>query len=261
MTDEAKLASCDVLVLSPHLDDAALSCGGQIYDLAKTGQTVRILTLFAGYPDPERLPESARDLHRRWGLTAESAVAERRREDLEACRLLAAEALHWQLEDALYRYDDETGEVLYPRLSDLFGEIHPIDEKRTSEIAARLELLPHAAAILAPLGAGGHVDHQLTRRAAERAFGKRLLFYEDFPYARSWRALSRALGRRRAWVPRIWPLAEEALTVKAQAIACFASQLGTVFKDADDMRRQVRRFARRRGGERLWQTKAAANDG
>lgn len=257
---DGELAACDLLVLSPHLDDGALSCGGQIHDRARKGEKVRILTLFAGVPDLERLSAAARDLHRRWGLAADTVVDARRREDLEACDLLSAEAMHWPFEDALYRRDDETGEALYPRLGDLFGKIHPGDEAFVDEIVAKLTALPPAATILAPLGAGGHVDHQLTRLAAERVFGGRLLFYEDFPYARSWRALGRALGRRRAWTRQVWPVDEAALDVKCRAIACFASQLGTAFKNKDDMRRQVRRFARRRGGERLWRPKASATD-
>lgn len=34
MTELAPLSSYDALYLSPHLDDAALSCGGQLHGLA-----------------------------------------------------------------------------------------------------------------------------------------------------------------------------------------------------------------------------------
>ncbi|WP_366972639.1 PIG-L family deacetylase, partial [Thermoflexus sp.] len=40
-------------VLSPHPDDAVLSCGGTLYRTARAGIPVRVITVFAGDPrDP-----------------------------------------------------------------------------------------------------------------------------------------------------------------------------------------------------------------
>ena len=80
----------DLLVLSPHLDDAALSLGAHLYTLARRGVRVSVLTLATADP-ADGLSPLAEDLHRRWGLGAD-AMAVRRGEDLEACRVLGVEA-------------------------------------------------------------------------------------------------------------------------------------------------------------------------
>lgn len=239
---------CDDLYLSPHLDDAALSCGGRIFDQASAGRRVVILTHFTATPADE-VSDLARDLHRRWGLDAESVMTARRREDEGACAVLGAGWIHDDRLDALYRGG---ASPRYPTLTSLFGPPADVDDALVKDIGEELRRRVRAERVLAPLGAGHHVDHQVVRRAAERAFGGRLEYYEDYPYARSGRALQRAIGRRRDWTPSVWPLGQAALEQKIRAISCFASQLGTAFRDADDLRRQVERFTRRRGGERYW---------
>ena len=238
---------CDDLYLSPHLDDAALSCGGRIFDQSASGRRVVILTFFTANPAGE-LSDLARDLHQRWNLDAESVMTARRREDEAACAVLGASWRHDDRLDALYRGGQDPR---YPTLEALFGPLAE-DDAPLLEILSESLGRVRAERVLAPLAVGNHVDHQLIRRAAERAFGERLEYYEDYPYARSGRALQRVLGRRRGWRPSVWPLGQAALEHKIRSISCFASQLGTAFRDEADMRRQVARFARRRGGERYW---------
>lgn len=251
-------AGCDALYLSPHLDDAALSCGGQIEQLTRAGRRVLVVTLFAGEPptgEPSgALSPLAEKLHALWGLSPEAALAARRGEDLEACRVLGAEPVHWHLLDALYRRHPMTGAVLYPRLGDLFGA--PADPELAEQIALRLAELPPAERIVAPLGAGGHVDHRLTRRAAERVFGSRLAYYEDFPYARKRRALWRALlgggGMPWSWRSEAVALDEQALARKCEAVAGYGSQIGSLFGSHEAMEQQIRAFAGHHGRERVW---------
>lgn len=244
--------SFDEVYLSPHLDDAALSCGGRIFDQARAGKTIGILTLCTAAPAATGLSSLARDLHQRWGLDAATVMDRRQREDADACRVLGAEPVHGRLLDALYRRHPQTGRPLYPTLESLFGTPDPAEDPLLSDLAGQLRQRVRAARVHAPLAVGNHVDHQLTRRAAERAFGPELRYYEDFPYARRRRALWRALTPRRRWTSTVWPLGRDALEHKIRAISCYPSQLGTVFEDAADLRRQVEGFARRRGGERLW---------
>lgn len=256
------------IYLSPHLDDAVLSCGGQIHELARAGRRVAIVTFAAGEPPPGELSPLALELHRRWGL-GEDAVAVRRREDREACRTLGAEPKQWEFADALYRRDPATGRPLYDSMRELFAAPHPRDGLLVEELAGRLGRLAAAGRVVAPLAAGGHVDHVLCRRAAEAAFGAGLLYYEDFPYSRRRRTVrralggralaGRALGERRRWEPLTQPLGEAAIEARCRAIACYGSQLGTAFSDLEQMRRQVRRHARRVGGERLWRRRGPAS--
>src|SRR5438093_1734972 len=80
----------DSLYLSPHLDDAVLSCAGHILHERAQGRRVVVATLFgAGGGD-----EAGRKLYQA-----------RRDEDRRALALLGAECLHLGLVDAPFRDD------------------------------------------------------------------------------------------------------------------------------------------------------------
>ncbi len=246
----SQASSYDALYLSPHLDDAVFSCGGQLDRFVRSGQRILLLTPLAA-DAPGELSPLAEELHRIWG--AGDVMTARRREDSAACQVLGVEAVHWDLPDAIYRRHPASGQPLYPSLDSLRGKPAEADAPRVAELAERLARLPPARRVCVPLGAGGHVDHLLARHAAERAFGRhRLEYYEDFPYARKRWVLTKALGWPWRWQARVWRLDDDALDAKCRAIECYASQLGTAFKDLQDMRRQVAKFSWRAGGERLW---------
>jgi len=258
-------AAYDAIYLSPHLDDAALSCGGQIYRFTRSGQRVLVVTFMTGAPEGELSP-AAVELHGRWGFPPEEGVAPvleaRRREDEEACRTLGAEHVHAGFIDALYRRRPESGEPFYPTVASLFAEPVPEDEEAQVEtIAAAVEALPRATRVCAPFGIGHHVDHVLVRRAAERVIGRDLEYYEDYPYAHSFKARWKAFGwqtppaadgtplRREK---RTWTLGRNAIEAKCRAVRRYSSQIGALFQDEDDMEHKVRVYARRVGGERVW---------
>jgi hypothetical protein len=105
----------------------------------------------------------------------------RRAEDARAVARLGAEALVWSLPDAIYRLHPATGEPLYTDNDQLFGQLSPAEAPLVAELAAQMGALPPAGRIVAPLVLGNHVDHQLVRAAAEKAFAS-LYYYEDYPY-------------------------------------------------------------------------------
>lgn len=256
------------IFLSPHLDDAALSCGGQIAAATRAGVPVEIVTIFAGdepgpgEPNASPLVEKIYDL---WQLQAGEVMATRRREDLAACRELAAEALHWELQEAIHRRDSSRGEALYPTLECLFGAVAPQEEELVASLARRLAALPgigKGTSVVAPLGVGGHVDHRIARRAAERAFGADLLYYEEFPYI-VWKlfALRRAGIHGRSWEASRQPLTAADVGARIAAIACYASQVTPLFRTPERIGRLVRRHVRRAGGERLWRQRSESRDG
>lgn len=256
------------LYLAPHLDDVVLSCGGQIARAARAGGEVEILTVFAGdEPGPNEPPASplVATIFALWKLAAGRVMATRRGEDLAACRLLGVRAAHWELQEAIHRRDPESGEALYPTLERLFGEIMAQEEPIVEALARRFA--DHAGGagskpaqrIVAPLGIGGHVDHRLVRAAAERAFGERLVYFEEFPYI-VWKlfALRRAGVTGRRFEAERQRLAPEDVAARIAAIACYASQVTSLFRTPANLERQVRRHVRRAGGERLWRRIAGA---
>ncbi|MEW5987281.1 MAG: PIG-L family deacetylase [Chloroflexota bacterium] len=243
----------EAIYLAPHLDDVALSCGGQVYQLTSAGYSVLIVTITAGDPAAVSLSSFAQSLHDRWRLPPEAVVAGRRMEDAAACAVLGADYQHWDGLDAIYRRHPHTGEFFYPSGEAIFGPLSAAEKELVETMAHRLAQLPPAGRVVAPLTVGGHVDHQLTRRAAERCFGDSLLYYEDYPYAQMPGALETVVKGEGSWRPVVVPLTTAALQAKYQAIACYQSQLSTFFRDAADLEAQVGGYAQQVGGERLWQ--------
>jgi LmbE family N-acetylglucosaminyl deacetylase len=235
------------LYLSPHLDDAAYSAGALIFQQTRTGERVVVATVCAGEPPPEEaLSPFARSLHARWQTPAE-AVAVRRAEDRAALSLLGAEAVYLTLPDCIYRTDPATGKHLYASEESLFGPLGPAEAPLVQDLAGELRALlavDEDVCVYAPLGIGRHVDHQLTRRAAE-AIGLPLIYLEDYPYAArtddadEWGGLARALSPE--WVD----IAEADLEAHVRAVAAYRSQLSTFWADEAALRESLRQFADR----------------
>jgi hypothetical protein len=205
----------------------------------------------AGDP-PQAVSDYAQSLHNRWELLVDASAA-RRAEDLDACRILVAEALHMTVPDCIYRVDPATGAPLYLSDDDIFGDVHPAEEYLIEEIAAFLAALPPAERIYAPLTIGHHVDHLLVRAAAERIFGDDLRYYEDYPYAQESAKRKRAISAEpRPLIPTVIPVSEEARQAKIKAILAYQSQLSTFWTDNADLKRQVFGYINTVGGERVW---------
>jgi LmbE family N-acetylglucosaminyl deacetylase len=247
------------IFLSPHLDDIALSCGGQVKRLTAQGREVVIATLCAAdAPTNRPLSAAAQRVHQEWQLGGQPYAA-RREEDRRAGAALAAKAIHLNLLDAIYRFDD-AGQPLY---TDQFIGVmpHPHDEARQLPAlkAALSDLLAARPRelVYAPLAVGGHVDHTLTRAAAEAVVpAARLRYYEDYPYA-GWTSArmkpAYTLAQKTAGLrPRRLRLTEAEIAARVSAIACYPSQLAALFGSAAHMPPAVRQYISSVKGERYW---------
>ena len=247
----------DTIILSPHLDDAALSCGGQISQMTSSGQSVLVVTLMAGDPPATDMSCFAQMLHDRWELQTEAAAI-RREEDHAACRILRAECLHWAIPDCIYRHDPLSGESYYNSNQDIFGPVHQGEKALQDKLTEKLAKLPEHDRVLAPLTAGNHVDHQLTLLAAENCYGKDLIYYEEYPYAAEPGVVEKVIAAgRESWQPQTILISKEAMEKKNEAIAAYASQMSTFFLDRADLERQVHNYAQLVGGERIWRPMAS----
>ncbi len=235
------------LVLSPHLDDAVLSCGGQLYQLVGKGQPVRVVTCFAGVPDYRILSPFAQDQHRRWGHPVDP-VRRRRAEDIAALSSLGIAHEHWPYLDCIYRRDKDRDEFLYTSEGALFGEVASGDGWLVEALVRRVKRRfgQNGSVVFAPLSAGGHVDHQLVRLAARRlsAAGYCVTYYEDYPYAEHPEEVAAALSR---WdTPSqsyAVTLSEQELGAKSAAILKYESQLAVLFGGATAVSERVRSYA------------------
>lgn len=236
--------------LSPHLDDAVLSCGGLIYQLTTKGETVLILTLMAGDP-PDVLPNTplVNELHARWEA-GENPVSIRREEDVDAANILNAQVSHFNIPDCIYR--TANGNPLYKQGKDLFSTIHPAD---TALQALKRVVLPKDAMIYAPLGIGNHVDHQIVLEWALTLPAIR--FYEDYPYSEKSQVLLDTIGKfPKTIISDTIPVETEAFEAKCLAIAQYRSQISTFWSSNDEMKQNVRHHMLKTGegilAERYW---------
>ena len=245
------------VLLSPHLDDAVFSCGGWMAQRASAGDEVRVFTICAGDPPPGPLSDFAERLHARWG-TAVAPASIRRTEDRIATGRLGALPRHLDVPDAIYRKADD-GTHLYADERAIFGALHPEDQRLVDHLGTLLsQSCDTRCRIVSPLAIGGHVDHQLTREAAER-LGAALWYYYDLPYASRGGRLPDGLPMPPGDVTR-QPLAPEEIDAWANAAAEYRSQISSFWSDPDQLLRELIEHHDRWGGLRLLRSGGAGMD-
>ena len=203
-----------LLVLSPHFDDACFSLGGFLLSVRR-GELVNIFT-------------QGTHLARRWrAQNQQNVYAIRDAEDAafaRACGLVRSDL------------GCEEPSLRGRRPNRLAGLADDVDQIRAAVLAhldkrARAFAPGEKGTLLAPLGAGRHVNHRAVAEVVAQALPRllpswRVHFYEDLPYASSWlerrAALSRMrrrvlLGRRFALLPG-W-------TIKKRLLGLYPSQL------------------------------------
>ena len=249
------------IFLSPHPDDAVLSCGGWIDQLAQNGERPIVMTVFGGdRPAAVPLSDFARGLHARWQL-GDDAPARRRDEDRAACDRLGCYLIHLPFADAVYRIDPLTRRYLYDSEEAIFGAVRDgeIIDRVAEAVQSRLQRASPNAGLVVPLTAGGHVDHVITRLAAER-LNADLIYYEDYPYAeqpeRMTQVWGHADGAAPAWVSETVGLSEAALQAKIEAFLQHRSQISTFYRDDEEVRQRMHAYAELVGqgqaAERYW---------
>jgi LmbE family N-acetylglucosaminyl deacetylase len=159
-----------IVVLAPHVDDAALSAGGLLARLAAEGWRCESVVIFSRQTFQTGLRVPPEDLDR---VAAE--------EETLAGRILGFRPRFLGLAGAQDRHGLGLRETLGWSETDVAAR----QEREIAELAGRLaEEARGAALVLAPLGLGGHLDHVITALAARRAFPEEALrHWEDLPYA------------------------------------------------------------------------------
>jgi LmbE family N-acetylglucosaminyl deacetylase len=220
------------LALSPHLDDAAFSCGGTLSALAEEGWEVVVATLFAA--SVEAPTGFALACQTDKGLPADADyMAIRRAEDAEACRRLGAQPVWLPFREAPHRG--------YGSAAALFGPLRS-DDAAHLDLAQALEPLlaeRRPDLLLAPQAIGGHVDHVQTVRALHLLRpAEPVLWWQDFPYL-----AKRATHPARPFEGAMAALPEAARSIrigrKRHACAAYETQLGFQFGGLDGLARAL----------------------
>ncbi len=246
------------IYLSPHFDDVALSCGGLVWEQASAGHPVSIWTICGGDPPARPYSTFAASLHARW-QTGAQAVASRRQEDILSCQRMGASFRHFSLSDCIYRPADESIPHYYASEEAIFGEIDPGEAGLVRELSQTLSReIESGAQVVCPLTLGGHVDHRLTRRAAEQS-GLPLMYYADYPYVLKNKPYLDQLLQS-GWERLPFSLSEAGRAAWCEAVAAHASQISTFWPGLDAMRDAILSYAQQENGAILWRTFASKSN-
>jgi LmbE family N-acetylglucosaminyl deacetylase len=216
------------LALSPHLDDAAFSCGGTLALLSGAGWRVVIATVFtASVPDPSGFALACQ-LDKGLGPEVDY-MALRRAEDARAAAVLGAEAVWLPFAEAPHRgYGSATALFGPPLEADRIGDAL---DAALADLIARLA----PALILAPQAVGGHVDHVTAVRSLRRIEpAAPILWWRDYPYHARTAAPPEPLADIFATLPEHEAiLGPDALDRRCEAALAYSSQLGFQFGGAE----------------------------
>ena len=173
-----------VVILSPHLDDAVLSCGGLLHFLNGREASPLVISIYGGNPTPIKSKDGSLRVPQRKGHVNPRL---RRREDVAAMRAANADFVHLGFADGIYRRSPLSNAFIYrharerwasPRIDDL-GHVEEL-----FLVLSRLCLGLGRILLVSPMAIGRHVDHNIVALVALRLAeqGVSLIFYEDFPY-------------------------------------------------------------------------------
>ncbi|MFE0530364.1 PIG-L deacetylase family protein [Micromonospora sp. SD19] len=221
----------NVLVISPHPDDAVWSCGGALSAWAASDTPVTVATVF----DADGTPATE--------ASVDTPMSVRRDEDATALAICGVTRVSLGFTEAAMRTAAGTGDPLYRSMLALRRAPHPADELLTQAVADALAAhIKTVEVVIAPLGVGTHVDHAIVRHAAERLIAPHLLrYYGEFPYGPP---------PPDGLVPRDYPVD---FGIWLRAALAYRTQVEAMFASAISFARALSRHARHNGRGARWQ--------
>ena len=230
------------LFLSPHLDDAVLSCGALLKESTRA-RDITVATLFTETAAPPHTRAARTYVSQCAAPNAETLFNGRRAEDRQVLEQLGVRYVHLGLADALFRQRDPVPgfELLkrwlpelvyrYPtyRFDIALGRISRGDRALIAALRASVEdLLEQTGAelLFCPLGVGRHVDHVITRLVGSY-FPDQVVYYADFPYSMSFPLEERFIDEH-GLESGTW---DQELAAKQPMIRGYGTQADALFPD------------------------------
>jgi LmbE family N-acetylglucosaminyl deacetylase len=217
-----------IVILSPHFDDAALSCGGWAASNVEP-ERASVITIFGGVPDyseVKNLPLAAK-LHAEMG-SSDDPVGRRRQEDASSLAILGIPGSFLEYHSADYRRNSD-GTPSYLDWTQVQNNLVLSDQQLANQLCDELLArfpTPNEIEFWVPFGIGGHVDHRIVRDTGLLllGLGYAVAFFEDLPYVSS-RGVPKAILDSSAWTPEHHFFDQAALAKKAEAVYAYTSQL------------------------------------
>jgi LmbE family N-acetylglucosaminyl deacetylase len=171
--------------ISPHFDDAVLSCGQFILDLKKMGKKVSVITVFTKASVKTVSPQAKSFLAKCGYENANKLFKDREKEDLLNAKYLGINVKYLSFTDAAWRRDANGKPLYHSEKSQFSGKVSKKDKVLIEKVSANIESLINKQKgkylILAPLSVGGHADHVIIQKIICKLNYPKL-FWEDFPY-------------------------------------------------------------------------------
>lgn|GEM_PF-880325 len=219
-----------IYILSPHLDDAILSCGQLLSELSGRADITVINVFTKAHSGPYTL-SGKKLLSLSGGYNDASQLYEERvKEDKKALTSLGVKIINLDLEDALFRRKVSGKNRLIPELTHVYptyrwnvikNKIAFSDTALEMLETKLIEIVPDDALIFSPYTVSNHVDHFIVRTASDNLY-KDVIYYSEFPYNISKNNYGSATGYETLIVP-IDP------SKKRRLIALYKTQLLPLF--------------------------------
>lgn len=181
------------IFISPHPDDAILSCGSFICELKAKCKAVHIITVYssAGSKGTELTSIISKYVSEdcncsrdevTYGLCQQLSKV-RKKEDINACsKYLKCELKDLDFPDAMYR-KDQNG-FFYKKEGDLYSTICERDKFDILLSMFFQEEKMNKSIFYFPMGIGGHVDHRILKEIGLKMLNMNynIAFYGELPY-------------------------------------------------------------------------------
>ncbi len=219
------------IFISPHLDDAVLSCGLLLSKLSELKKNVTIVTTFTKCTPKFPSPQAFEFVHACGYKSGPKLFADRIKEDIKAANLIQAKVVHLGFVDAAWR-TDKNGIAIYTSDAAQFsGIVKSSDRKMPKKIQGRIMRLLRSlnnSVVLAPLSIGGHVDHVIVNRIIKKTPGE-ILFWQDQPYASNKNNLKEFSDKLKSY-KLAFKINNGDYKTKEKLIRLYESQIDSLFK-------------------------------
>lgn len=230
------------LFLSPHLDDAILSCGGFINFLLKNGHQIWVVNIFTEGLSGKISQAARTHLSQSKFRETESLnfFEMRREEDKKAWSVLGLKPQNLSFIDASWRIGPQKNFLYKDEQRVFYGEISIADEELINKIKNKvIALTSHKKDrlnVFCPLGIGNHVDHLIARIATEAIFDK-IFYWEDVPYNNN-REKRRAFFQLNKDYQKIFEYRDN-FSKKKMMLENYSSQILSLFPSGLNLKKEI----------------------
>jgi hypothetical protein len=178
-------------IISPHFDDAALSCG-ELLSRLKSKTNITIVNVFTqAHSGPYTLSAKKFLLDSGKYKSAKKLFSDRQIEDKNALKSFKAKIINLGLTADVFRKNTKNTLLgkLIPEIDHVYptyrwhviNKVSPNDPAINNLIKIFQKLNNNKSLYFIPLGVGNHSDHNLVKNISEQIFSH-VFYYSDFPY-------------------------------------------------------------------------------